>query len=191
MGMRVGLLAGLLVVALGSGAVAQDPEPEATPPYAPLDLASAIPSQVGDVALVVTTMTGPELLAATDDTNRAATTAMLTSLGKEPEDLVMAQGDPVDESAPDTYWVTATRVVGVPADTLMDAVQRAALARHDGTLPQEVVRVSLPVAGRTIYPLYNRYIGQSFNFFYPHGEVLFSVEGFGDVTVEDVLAELP
>ncbi len=192
-GKRVGLLGVLLVLVLvlGSGVEGQSPTPGATPPYAPIDLASAIPSQVGDVALDVRSWTGPELLAAADDTDRTAMTAMLTSLGKEPEDLTVATAEPFDESAPDTYWVTATRVVGVPADTLMDAMQQAALSRHDRTLPENVLRINLPVAGRTIYPSYNRYTGQSFNFFYLRGEVLFRVEGYGDVTVEDVLAVLP
>ena len=131
------------------------------------------------------------MLGAVAGTNRAALTEMLARLGKEPDDFLAAVSAWSDESGFDGYGIVALRVKGVPADILMDELQRAALERHDRTMVPDPERVSLSVAGRIIYPTDAPDADQSFIFFYPHGEVLLQVIGFGDVTIEDIAAALP
>jgi hypothetical protein len=53
MGMRAGILAGLVALVLGSGVMAQSPSPEGSPWYAPDDLTTALPARVGDYELQI------------------------------------------------------------------------------------------------------------------------------------------
>ena len=94
---RVGLLAGLLVLVLGTEVVAQSPSasatplpsPEATPMYAPELLEFALPARLDGVALKVLGYVGPDSLTLADGPLRPVLEQVLSDLGKTPDDLRM------------------------------------------------------------------------------------------------------
>ena len=184
--MRTGLLTGLLVLALGSGALAQSPSasPDVTPFLAPDDLTTVLPTEVGDVVLSHSQHSGPDLVDTGDEYADGRWLAVLSELGKEPADLSMATAGPEDASGAAAYAFVAVRVRGVAASALMDRFIRLSPAG----LPDDFVIPYRNVAGRQIVDVPS---SEGWAFLYPVGEVMYMVYGFGEATIEDVLAELP
>ncbi len=148
MGKQVGLLTGLLVVALGSGVVAQSP----TPLFAPEDLAFTIPSRVGDYELDI------DADVEMDPASRDMWSDILLPLRKEPADVqrVTAKAYPIgeasDESAESAFSVSALRVDGVPAGDYAERAMDSALeaAGRGSAMMQSEWRV---IDGREVYSL--------------------------------------
>jgi len=116
---RVGLLVGLLVVLTGTGVVAQSPSPQATPRYAPDDLATALPTQIGEYEVRVTTGVLPP-------TYREVYRDMLLPFGRSPDGVLVADGMGFlagDEEAlardGSSFDLWAMRVEGIPAAALV------------------------------------------------------------------------
>lgn len=204
--MRAGALAGLLVLMLGTSAVAQSPSPEATPLYAPDDITSALPSSL-DVP-------GPYFV---DEQAGAASTDawrdLLRSLGKDPGDMHAATGvgyyrpdrDAADAGAP-IVVIAAFRVEGVAATDIM----LAALSGFPASSTQEWVDIGGRMVSRHVLTLPSEDQALEFDLAlhaYPNGEVLYVILVMSDLlfesgaippaleglfpTVEDVLAALP
>ena len=188
---RVGLLAGLLVLVLGSGVVAQDPSPEATTLYAPDDLASLLPSQLGGSELTTQAHTGDRWLPFFGDDEFVIFDGLLVAHGAEPSDLRTAWASTPDETAPEWYGVFIFRVDGVPADLLHELYMRSVShMTDDQTFPPYGIEPARTVGGRKV--LTNESDEDtSWLFFYPDGEVLFGVNGYGDLSLAEAVAELP
>ena len=196
--MRVGLLAGLLVLALGSGAVAQSPVP--SPWYAPEDLTSVIPTKVGDIDLSILDYSA---VASADAEWAAGWRDVLVPLGLEPKDVRAAGGYGVHPEGDRFLSIEATRIVGAQAadfwEGVLDGLRRESQAVAD----------QLPVAAmdwqdigdrRVVVLTFDGADDRFIEYLYPMGEVLFRVR-LGRVgpdphaptepTIDDVLAELP
>jgi hypothetical protein len=85
---RVGQLAGLLVLVLGSGVVAQEPEP--TPLFAPDDLALTLPTHLDGMRLSVLSYIGQDSLMLAKGQIRPVLEQVLSDLDKTPDELRMA-----------------------------------------------------------------------------------------------------
>lgn len=189
---RVGVLAGLLVLALGSGVVAQDAEPVsspgATPLFAPEDLSYFVPPSVGDLELSV--MSG-----GLEDLYYVVSWPLLPEdwrdilvpLGKEPSSVTLAEGhsEPIGKLS-----IAAYHVDGVPAEALMESMLGSQMAMSD---PDPEVELEWQVLGDKRVWVFTEGVGNARVFFYPKGEVLFLVlAAYADgPSPEDVLAELP
>ena len=127
---RVGLLAGLLVLVLGTEVVAQSPSasatplpsPEATPMYAPELLEFALPARLDGVALKVLGYVGPDSLTLADGPLRPVLEQVLSDLGKTPDDLRMAAAwaDTDGPTGRTLFDIAALRIDGVPGAVLGD-----------------------------------------------------------------------
>jgi hypothetical protein len=197
---RVGLVGLLLVVALGSGVEAQSPvpSPEATPLYAPDDVASIIPSQVGDIDLSIL-----DYSAVADAESAAFWRDVLVPLGLEPEDVRAAGGYGVHPEGDRFLSIEATRIVGAQAADFWEGVFEG-LRRES-----QAVADRLPVAAmdwqdiadrRVVVVTFDGADDRFIEYLYPKGEVLFRValgrvgpdpDAPTEPTIEDVLAELP
>ena len=199
MGKRAGLLGLLLVVALGCGVVAQSPAPEATPLYAPDDLASIIPSQVGDIDLSILDFSA---VSSADAEWTAGWRDVLVPLGLEPEDVRAAGGYGVHPEGDRFLSIEATRIVGAQAADFWAGVFEG-LRRES-----QAVADQLPVAAMDWQDIGDRRVvvvtfdghDRFIEYLYPKGEVLFRVrlgrvgpdpDAPTEPTIEDVLAELP
>jgi hypothetical protein len=205
---RVWVLAGLMVLVLGASVVAQSPSPEATQPYAPDDITSALPSSL-DVP-------GPYFVDEQPGAGSAdAWRDLLRSLGKDPDDMHAASGigyyrpekDAADAGAP-IVFILAYRIEGVAAIDIMPAALRGLPSNtHDW----------VDIDGRTVSKhMLIRESDDATSYFdtgiyvYPNGEVLYVILMPADIwyesgasepippalrsllpTIEDVLAELP
>ncbi|MFO7533103.1 MAG: hypothetical protein R6W93_11630 [Candidatus Limnocylindrales bacterium] len=149
---RVGLLAGLLVILAGAGTAAQSPSPEATPLYAPDDMAVALPSSVGDYEVRISSGVLP-----TDD-YREVYRDMLLPFGKSPDDIRGADGmgypvgdvGALDRDGP-SFDLWAMRVEGVPGVALVEPWVRGAFTdseAFDDALWQVAWR---DIDGREVY----------------------------------------
>ena len=194
---RVGLLGLLLVMALGSGVMAQSPSPsslpspspEPTPLFAPDDLAFLIPSEVKSLKLDIGT-SGIEALVLTAE-DREVWRDFLLPFGKVPTDVKVAFGERWPSEPGDAMTqVFAARVDGVAADALVEPMLMTLVGIDPSDLPAGTHVEWQDIDGRSVLVLtedgYMRWA-----FLYPKGEVLFVAVGDGDLMVEDVLAELP
>ena len=116
---------------------------------------------------------------------------LLPSIGKVPTDLEVATGrTSPSEPFGATTQVAAIRVDGVGADALVEPWFRFVAQVDPSDLPAGAHAEWQDIDGRSVLVLtedgYTRWA-----FLYPKGEVLFVAVGDGDLTVEDVLAELP
>ncbi len=197
---RAGLLAGLMVLSLGSGALAQSPSAEATPPFAPDDLASIIPSQVGDIDLSILDFSA---VSSADAEWTAGWRDVLVPLGLEPEDVRAAGGYGVHPEGDRFLSIEATRIVGAQAADFWAGVFEG-LRRES-----QAVADQLPVAAmdwqdigdrRVVVVTFDGADDRFIEYLYPKGEVLFRVrlgrvgsdpDAPTEPTIEDVLAELP
>jgi hypothetical protein len=189
----------LLVLALGSGALAQSPPPssapspslESTPLFSPDDLASILPSEVKSHPLTIDA----------DDTEEVAGTPelregwrdLLLSLGKVPTDLTAATGrtSPVELGGAMTQ-VGAFRVDGVVAAALVEPWLRYVAQVDPSDLPIGDHAEWQDIDGRSVLVLTVDDHPRRWIFLYPKGEVLFIAGGDQeDVSGENVLAALP
>jgi len=212
MGMRAGILAALLALVLGSGAVAQSPSPEASPWYAPDDLTTALPARVGDYELQI----GSVDLELMPDDYRRFWQELLAVLGVAPEAMRQAYGighQPFDDAGGIPFDIKVVRIVGMPATSWVDDV----IAQHlDWTGPEERTRFDerwQVIAGRHIWTSVitpeafaavvadhgDRYSDASDEvgfYLYPKGEVMFALAipfpyPQDAPTVAEILAGLP
>ena len=182
MGKRVGLLGLLLVLALGSGAAAQEPSP--TTLYAPDDLASILPSQVGPVTLSIESFDGPEQVA--EDPELFGD--LFLRLGKDPSDYSLAAARGESEDGSSLVYVAAFRIEGVLADDWgFDGVMTFDL---DEPPPGWHVEWR-DIGDRRVAVMSDEGFEAGRSAAYAKGEVFFYLVGVGGVTIEDVLAELP
>ncbi len=188
MGNRVGLLAGLLVLVLGSGAVAQEASPEARPLYAPHDIGSAVPHRVGSLDLSIR-VAGPDGAAlGSDPDDRAFWSDFLAARGKEPTDMVAAYGVAMESATDPALAVWAVRVVGIAAEQLIEPT----LATSDTDLS------NIPPGGHADWrdiDGHNALVltaddADDWTAYYPNGEVLFIAYGDDRAPVEDVISAL-
>lgn len=208
------LVAGLLVLVFGSGTLAQERSPEIAAPYAPDDLASVLPAQVGDVEVrVAWDVTDPAALATGDaDLWRL----LAGGVGKEEDDVRASVGigtPPTgldDEDIPLVIW--AFRIDGTPAADWTEAFWDLALSALLGAGVRDDYAASwAEVDGRDVYSVLwtpevmaemraldpeMQLPDDTGHWLYPVGEVLFWVGMPFDWPVptppiEDVLAELP
>ena len=175
---RVGLLAGLLMLTLGTGTVAQSPSPSPspTPLYAPEDLALVIPTRLASFEMEVDTGSLDD-----GDLGWDAETwrDILLPLGREPQEGRWAIGsgatDPDDTSSHGAATIEAIRVDGLLAGLLLDGYAEASAAQQAAAgqppTPAEWLDVDgrhlrvIPSPGGWFPPLY----------LYPKGEVLFVI----------------
>lgn len=182
MGKRVGLLGSLLVLALASGAVAQEPSP--TRLYAPEDLAAVLPTQVGPLTLDIQSFDGSEQVAE----DPAKYEDVFLRLGKEPSDysLATARGEAEDGSS--VVYVAAFRIEGVFADDWgFDEVLAYDL---DDPPPDRHVEWN-DIGDRRVAVISHDASEATWSAAYAKGEVFFFLVGGGGVAIEDVFAELP
>jgi hypothetical protein len=212
--MRAGLPAALLVLLLGTVAVAQVPSPEAISPNVRDDVASLLPTRVGDVGVEVAWAgTG---LAASDSRDAAFWRDFLAAYGKEAADLQSATGVvvPPGESGPDALplVIRAVCIEGVPASrwaesywsAVWDTFLAAGLGGEylsewrdiDGHDVYAVVWTPEVLAGlRALDPSMHLSADTGY-WLYPVGEVVFLViipfdRPVPTPSIEDVLAGLP
>jgi hypothetical protein len=202
---RVVLLTSVLLLTLFGGAVAQSPSPtaapEATPLYAPDDLASLLPSTLNGLPLASVAGRGDEMVSlGIDDPEWLE--QVLAPLGKEPSDYqkaVAMTGDPLTPDdmdwalAPEGYWIRAMRVDGVPGEVLWDRMMRVIGDIDDDQPLPPPFRPPRTFLGRTYLwtnnadaPAGERWVVQ-----YAKGEVLVMVNAWGGLSALDVLGELP
>ena len=194
-------MAGLLVLALGSGAVAQSSSPEATPLYAPEDLAFVLPRHVAALSLDVETLEPDEVL---ETYGFDWLQDLLVPHGKDPTDLHMATAFSNTEDL-DRPWLflSAMRVEGVDGVSLVQPVaERARLDpffervfREDPVDPPYGMTLARQDIGGRNVMVVTRDDDDGWFLMYPKGEVLFTAVSVPwdnpTVTIEDVLAELP
>ena len=121
----------LALLVPGVGAVAQSPSPEATPLYAPDDLATTLPTTVGDYEVRIVTGALPP-------TYREVYRDMLLPFGRTPDDVLVADGmgyptgdeDALDRDGP-SFDLWAMRVEGIPAAALVEPWVFGAFAASD------------------------------------------------------------
>lgn len=184
---RVGPLTGLLVLVLGAGTVAQSPSPEPTPPFAPDDLANAVPSRIGSLDLYVRVAAGDAAFGS-DPEDRAYWGDFIAAQGKEATDMLAAYGVTMESSTDPALEVWAVRVVGLQAEGLMEPT----LVTSDTDLSD------IPPGGHADWrDLEGRRVllltaddADHWRAYYPNGEVLFVVYGDDRTAVEDVLPAL-
>lgn len=199
---RVGLLAGLVALVLGTGVVAQEPSPEASPLYAPDDMTLALPSRIGEYVVVVRDVP-------LDPEEREMWRDLLLPFGKEPSDVrqVFAYADPTEADEPLSdndvaFRAGVFRVDGVPAASWLDAFITDFLSVGEGWDDYAYDEMGWRVVdGREVYFAPQEYAGREGGnedrgfWFYPKGEVLFYIYRtkypVTELTIEDVLAELP
>ena len=184
---QVGLLAGLLVVLAGTGVLAQSPSPQATPLYAPDDLASAVPSRVGSLELFVRVRSGDAALGSDPD-DRTYWLDFLTTQGKGPADLVVAYGVSTESASDPGLGVWAVRVEGLAAELLTDPVLATSGTGLSGS-PAGGHADWRDLEGRRVL-LLTHDDAADWRAYYPHGEVLFVVYGDDRVVAGDVIREL-
>ena len=150
MSKRFGLLGLLLALALGTGVMAQEPEP--TSLFAPEDLAFTIPSRVGDYELgnVGDVELDPEM--------RGIWRDLLLPLGKEPKDVREAAGkaylvgQDANSSAEAAFGLGAIRVDGVPAAHIAEPFMAMIMIESLGDVPSAAVLYEWRVIdGRDVY----------------------------------------
>jgi hypothetical protein len=192
---QAGVLAGLLVLAVGSGAVAQSTSPHVSPgwnsPDGPEGIASYLPSHVGAVELEDFTAPQGRIMAGW------LVEAMQREAGQtvtEPEDVEVAMawtGDPPQDAA--RLWVTAMRAEGVQTEPIAEPFMHLFLEAVGGQ-PEPIPAEWREVDGRDVlvWP-WPPFEDGSWLAAYPYDEVLFFVTKAGaeSVTLETVLAELP
>lgn len=192
---RVGLVAGLMVLVLGLGAVAQSPSPEASSLAAPDDSELTLPSTVGEYDLTLTEGNVAEVLAATPE-QLSFWQEALSPFGKGPEEGQFVSGAAYTASGDImAVGLFAIRVAGVPADALAEPFLSAFLGAAEDLGGAEGVPEFtlewLEVDGRRIQAL----TGDEYPFpsyLYANGDVLYFVGiASDDLTIEDVLAALP
>ena len=185
---RVGLMAGLMVVLMGAGAVAQEPSPEATSLFAPDDLMFTLPSAIGEYELSLTDGSVTDVLA-TKPEQREFWRQMLLPFGRGPEDGRLAFGTAYDSWGDMMATVFAIRVTGVPAESLTDVFLGTVMGWYED-MP-DLDPQWLDVDGRRIQAL----TGDDYPFpsyLYPTGEVLYFIGiASDDLAIEELLAELP
>ena len=205
--MRLWLLAGLMVLALGTGAVAQSPSPAATP-SSPDGFPSAEPLQIGDFTVQWVPMTGFTAGPEWDD--------LLASVGKEPDDIehvdsvtFLPGDDGTPASADSALAMMAFRIEGVPALDITEAFYLAALGLpidadltdtsfgaewfdHDG---REVYASNLSTLHAGSAPPPEEWNPEFGVYLYPVGEVLYWVSIPWDLdaapSLGDILDALP
>ena len=194
MGRRVGLLAGLLALTLGSGVVAQQASP--TPFVAPEDLALTIPSMVGDYGLQIAASEETEFEVAQLPEPYLVPLLRQGAL-RTVMHTVVANAFPVDAdpaSAEMAFSVFVNRIEGLPASIYAEQVMEGFLENPEFVTPGSEVLGSewRTIAGR------DAYINPVGVVAYPQGEVLFVVIVWGSVEegmalplAEAVVAELP
>ncbi len=200
MGKRVGLLAGVLVLALGSVVVAQSPSPsgtplpspEATPMYAPNRLEFALPARLGGVELKVLGYVGQDSLMLAKGPVRPVLEQVLRDLGKTPDDLRMAVAwaDVDDPTGRASFDMAAIRIVGMPGEVVGDLLIREAAEVVGRDVPPAYEWPTVIIDGRVVVTR-SEPGDESWKFLYPKGEVLFVAGVTGRLSMEDVLAELP
>ena len=186
---RSGIAAGLLVLALATGAMAQSPSPQASPPNAPDDSPLTLPSAVGEYDLTLTEGNIAEVLTATPE-QLEFWQEVLSPFGKDPEKGQFASGTAYTASGDImVVGLFAIRVAGVPAEALTEPFLRAILGWGED-LP-DLSPEWLDADGRRIQAL----TGGDYPFpsyLYPKGEVLYFIGiASDDLAIDDVLAELP
>ena len=180
---RAGLLAGLLVLTLGSGAVAQEPSPEATSSFAPDDLAAILPTQVGPVTLDIQSFDGPEQVA--EDPEKYED--VFLRLGKDASDYSLATARGEAEAGSSVVYVAAFRIEGVYADDWgFDEVLTFDL---DDPPPDRHVQWQ-DIGDRRVAVISHDAQEAGWSAVYAKGEVFFFLVGGGGVTIEDVLEEI-
>jgi len=199
MGKRVGLLAGLLVLSLGSGVVAQEPSPKTTPLFAPGDLASTIPSMVGDYEVAIEA--GPLDV----DVYEEAWIDLLLPLGKDTSDVRTADGYGLPDRNNPAFQVSAMHIAGVPAADLIEPMVDGII---DG-MPEKYQAFAQVdwriIEGRDVYAiawtpeLLEQADGGNTEagiYHYANGEVLFQIvvppyHAAGSPPLSEILAALP
>ena len=189
--MRVGLLGALLVMVLGSAAVAQSPTPEATSPYAPDDMAFLLPRSVADITLEVEGGAGADY--ATEMLGVEVLQALLLPLEKEPADVRVASAkSDLNDMGQQRVAIVAMRVDGIDAAILNDHLLALSGLGVDSPPPGYSLEWQ-EVDGKQVLVLANA-DHEGWGLFYPKGEVLFMATTSMDapeVKMEQVLAELP
>lgn len=211
---RIGLLAGLLVVMLGTAAMAQSPSPDTTTPYVPGDVTSLLPKRIGDADIdVVWHGSG---LSSADSRDVAFWQAFLAGYGKEADDLQSATAVAVPpgglgpDDLPLVIW--ALRIDGLPARTWAESYWSAIWETlRAGGSAGAYTSEWRDIDGRDVYATVWtpaelaewRAVAPSMQlsddtgyWLYPVGEVVFLVSIPFDwpvppPTIVDVLAELP
>ena len=190
----VGLLASLLMLVLSTGAVAQSPSPaaspEATPSFAPDDLASLLPRRIGEAEMAVACAGGEALVGMF---GLDAVQSLLVPLGKDPSDVRLAMASTGRQVGVARLNVIAVRVGGIAAMSIAESMMSMELESILGPALQGVSDEWRYLEGREVLHVVFEKGPDDCMAFYPKGEVLFFVMKSGEppLDVLDVLAALP
>ena len=200
----------LVVVLVGTLASAGPAVAQASSPDAdvdlPFDLGALLPARIGAVELAVETR-GPEemedQLQTSDNLLLSTLRAVLTESERASTPISMALASPADPGTAEQYEFVALHVRGTDAAELLSRMFRHMMVeqiRAGGVEdPEEIERMTagfesilprLTIAGRDVLSP-DEGADTTFEFFYPHGEVLFIVSSMDGVSMEEVLAGLP
>ena len=190
MGKRVGLLGLLLVATSTVGCTLMTGSATPTPLFAPDDIEFVLPRQVGGIALTVGASDGRHLI---QEFGLAPVQDLLIPLAKEPGDVRVGVAWSGNNDRGDRrLFIDAIRIDGVEAKPLVEQFYRQVIYKGVD-VPEGMDAYWRDVGGRSVWvmtlPGNDWYMA-----IYPKGEVMFV---FGtsihepEVTIEDVLAELP
>ena len=200
--MRRALFAALtLALVVPGGVVAQEPSPEATPLFAPSDLAFTLPTRVGDYEVTITSAHLD-----IDAENREFYRDWLLPLGKTPDDVLAVQGlahplgnfDSLSEEGP-AISLIALRVQGVPATVSLEGFLAGIPSGFFGDRSWRVVD------GQDVYAVVptaeqreelGAELTETGMYLYPKGEVFYAITvpfDYPDTvpSLAEILAEMP
>jgi hypothetical protein len=147
------------------------------------DLEALIPTQVKDQTLQKLSFKGTEFLGS-DSSSNAEFLAMLSSLGKTPNDVSVAIGS----AAKPAVTVGAFRIAGADGNRIMDEFKKAA----QKSAGSSVTFTSSNLGGKDVQTYTDpKQSSQGPQYMYTKGDILFLVQSTDQASVADALSKLP
>ena len=180
----------LMVVLLGTQAVAQEPSPEATLLSAPADLTLLLPRSVGERTLQLSDQLDGVAIA--DRVGLASLEELLLPLQKELDDVRYA------EAVGEDLIIVAVRIDGVDPEPLQEELL-ATFGFNGSALPNGITLRSSMVAGRQVGEVVDEdmpgpWASEPWGWTFTSGEAFLAVFGLlplDGFDIEDVLAQVP
>ena len=183
-------LALMVVLLLGTQAVAQEPSPEATLLSAPADLTLLLPRSVGERTLQLSDQLDGVAIA--DRVGLASLEELLLPLQKELDDVRYA------EAVGEDLIIVAVRIDGVDPEPLQEELL-ATFGFNGSALPNGITLRSSMVAGRQVGEVVDEdmpgpWASEPWGWTFTSGEAFLAVFGLlplDGFDIEDVLAQVP